>query len=307
MRFFEVQEKARTQTLRLLLLFGLAVVALVLSVNGALALTWRLVSPSWLGYPAYFFIVNTGMTLLFVLGGWWLETSVLEGGGQALARQAGARDVWPASREAEQRLCNIVHELAIAASMRPPQTMVLPREDSINAFAAGWDEGDAIVAVTQGALDRLNRDELQGLLAHEFSHLREGDTRLNMRLAGMVCGLEMIFNLGRSMCEGDQHGRRSFLALPGFAIMATGFLGWLAGRALKAAGEQARAARQPGGMEHRLHPAVHHMLLVSAANQTHWFESHPPLPERICRIYGRPMPVLHPQHYEAVTRPDALF
>ena len=338
MRFFEVQEKARTQTLRLLLLFGLAVVALVLSVNGALALTWRLVSPSWLGYPAYFFIVNIGMTLLFVLGGWWLETSVLEGGGQALARQAGARDVWPASREAEQRLCNIVHELAIAASMRPPQTMVLPREDSINAFAAGWDEGDAIVAVTQGALDRLNRDELQGLLAHEFSHLREGDTRLNMRLAGMVCGLEMIFNLGRSMCEGDQHGRRSFLALPGFAIMATGFLGWLAGRALKAAvsrqrefladaravqftrskeglggvlrkaaGEQARAARQPGGMEHRLHPAVHHMLLVSAANQTHWFESHPPLPERICRIYGRPMPVLHPQHYEAVTRPDALF
>ncbi|MDB5870009.1 MAG: peptidase Ste24p, partial [Polaromonas sp.] len=76
------------------------------------------------------------MTLLFVLGGWWLETSVLEGGGQALARQAGAQ-AWPASREAEQRLCNIVHELAIAASIRPPQAMVLPREDGINAFATG--------------------------------------------------------------------------------------------------------------------------------------------------------------------------
>ena len=340
MRFFEEQEKARAQTLRLLLLFGLAVVALVLSVNGALALTWRLVSPGWTGYPAYFFSVNTGMTLLFVLGGWWLETSVLEGGGQALARQAGAREAWPASREAEQRLCNIVHELAIAASMRPPQAMVLPREGGINAFAAGWDEDDAIVAVTQGALDRLSRDELQGLLAHEFSHLREGDTRLNMRLAGMVYGLEMVFSLGQRMCESDENGNRSFLALPGFAIMATGFLGWLAGRALKAAvsrqrefladaravqftrskeglggvlrkvaGERAsaRAGRRSGGMSHHLHPAVHHMLLVSAANQTHWFESHPPLAERIRRIYGRPMPVLPDRRDEAVTRPDALF
>ena len=338
MRFFQAQEKARAQTLRLLVLFGLAVVALVLSVNGALALTWRLVTPGWTGYPAYFFSVNTGITLLFVLGGWWLETSVLAGGGQALARQAGARDAWPASREGEQRLCNIVQELAIAASMKPPQAMVLPREDSINAFAAGWDEDDAIVAVTQGALERLSRDELQGLLAHEFSHLREGDTRLNMRLAGMVCGLEMIFNLGQRMCEIDENGNRSFLALPGFAIMGTGSLGWLAGRALKAAGsrqrefladaravqftrskeglggvlrkvagERARAGRWPGGRAHHLHPAVHHMLLVSDAAPTRWFASHPPLAERIRRIYGRPMPVLSARHDEAVTRPDALF
>ncbi|CAN5241135.1 hypothetical protein BH10PSE16_BH10PSE16_25070 [soil metagenome] len=338
MRFFEEQEKARAQTLRLLVLFGLAVMGLVLAVNGALALTWQLVSPGWLGYPAYFFSVNTGMTLLFVLGGWWLETSVLEGGGQALARQAGAREAWPASREAEQRLCNIVHELAIAASMKPPQAMVLPREDGINAFAAGWDEDDAIVAVTQGALDRLSRDELQGLLAHEFSHLREGDTRLNMRLAGMVCGLEMIFNLGRSMCEGDEHGRRSFLALPGVAILATGLLGWLAGRVLKAAvsrqrefladaravqftrskdglggvlrkvaGERARAGH-PRAVAHHLHPAVHHMLLVSDITRARWFASHPPLAERIRRIYGRPMPALSAERDEyAPTRPDALF
>ena len=339
MRFFEEQEKARAQTLRLLLLFGLAVFALVLAVNAALALTWRMVSPGFSAYPAYFFTVNTAVTLLFVLGGWWLETSVLQGGGEALARQVGAREAWPASREDERRLCNIVSELAIAARLTPPQVMVLPREDSINAFAAGWDETDAVVAVTQGALDRLSRDELQGLLAHEFSHLREGDTRLNMRLAGMVCGLEMIFNLGRNMCEADEYGRRSFLALPGFAIMTTGSLGWLAGRALKAAvsrqrefladaravqftrskeglggvlrkvaGEQARAIAHPGSMVRHLHPAVHHMLLVSAATQTRWFASHPPLAERIRRIYGRPMPALsaRPEDY-AVTRPDALF
>jgi heat shock protein HtpX len=339
MRFFEEQEKARTQTLRLLLLFGLAVIALVLAVNAALALTWRMVSPGFSAYPAYFFTVNTAMTLLFVLGGWWLETSVLQGGGEALARQAGAREAWPASREAERRLCNIVSELAIAASMQPPQVMVLPREDSINAFAAGWDETDAVVAVTQGALDRLSRDELQGLLAHEFSHLREGDTRLNMRLAGMVYGLEMVFNLGQSMCAADDDGNRSFLALPGFAIMTTGSLGWLAGRALKAAvsrqrefladaravqftrskeglggvlrkvaGEPAGAIAHPGSMARHWHPAVHHMLLVSAATQSRWFASHPPLAERIRRIYGRPMPALsaRPDDY-AVTRPDALF
>ena len=118
MRFFERQETARAQTTRLLLLFGLTVIALVLAVNAALALTWRVVSPGFSGYPAYFFAVNTGMTLLFVLGGWWLETSALQGEGEKLARRVGAREAWPASRESEQKLCNIVSELAIAANFR---------------------------------------------------------------------------------------------------------------------------------------------------------------------------------------------
>ena len=77
--------------MRLLLLFGLAVLAVVLGVNAALALSWRLVTPGFSGYPAYFFSVNTAITLLFVLGGWWLETFALQGGGAALARQTGAR------------------------------------------------------------------------------------------------------------------------------------------------------------------------------------------------------------------------
>lgn len=330
MRFFEAQAQAREQTLRLLVLFALTVVALVLAVNAALALTWRLMPLGLSGYPAYFFSVNTGVTLLFVLGGWWLETSVLDGGGERLARQAGAREAWPASREAERRLCNIVQELAIAASMKPPLAMVLARDDSINAFAAGWDEDDAVVAVTQGALDCLSRDELMGLLAHEFSHLREGDTRLNMRLAGMVFGLEMIFNLGSSMCEPDDNGRRSFLALPGFAIKGTGLLGWLAGRFLKAAvsrqrefladaravqftrsrdglgGVLRKAAGQSGVRTPSAHPAVRHMLLVGASAQERWFASHPPLAERIRRIYGRPMAAL-PARLDSPAPPDSLL
>ena len=343
MLFFKAQETARAQTLRLLVLFFLAVLALVLAVNGALALTWWMFSPGVQGYPAWFFTVNTSITLLFVLGGWWLETSTLQGGGEKLARRAGAREAWPTSRHAEQRLCNIVSELAIATSMRPPLAMVLPRETGINAFAAGWSDADAVVAVTQGALDCLNRNELEGLLAHEFSHLREGDTRLNMRLAGMVSGLEMVFNLGHTMCSPNNNGNRSVLALPGFAILICGSLGWLAGRALKAAVSRQRefladaravqftrsrdglggvlrkvAGQASSGLgsaaaTSRMHPAVHHMLLVSARGQYNeqtqadWFASHPPLAERICRIYGRPMAALAARDGEIPTRPSALF
>lgn len=321
MRFFEEQQRARAQTVQLLLLFVLTVFGLVLLINLALALTWRVVSVGGAAYPAYFFTVNTVMTLLFVLGGWWMETSVLEGGGEKLARRVGAREAWPASRESEQKLCNIVSELSIAASMKTSRPMVLDRIDHINAFACGWDENDAVVAVTSGALAQLTRDELQGLVAHELSHIREGDIRLNMRLAGMVFGLEMVFNLGSRMCEADDVGKRSFLALPGLAIQAAGSLGWLAGRVLKAAVlrqreflADARAVqftrskdglggvlRKVAGQERTgrgesgaFHPSVQHMLLVNDSTLARWLDSHPPITERIRRIYGRPMSAIPP-------------
>ncbi len=332
MRFFEQQEQARAETLRLLFLFALTVLGLVVAVNLALALTWRLVSFGGSGYPAYFFTVNTVMTLVFVLGGWWLETSSLDGGGEKLARRVGAREARPRLRDAEQRFCNIVEELAIAASMKPPTPMVLDRIDGINAFACGWDEDDAVVAVTNGALEQLTRDELMGLVAHEFSHIREGDTRLNMRLAGMVFGLEMVYNLGKRMCETDEDDNRSFLALPGFAIKATGSLGWLAGRALKAAVSRqrefladARAVQftrskdglggvlrkvagqeKAGNVMRQLHPSVQHMMLVDERHEARWFATHPPLAERIRRIYGRSMPALQAED-RSMTRPDAIF
>ena len=340
MRFFEQQRLARAQTVRLLLVFGLTLLILAVAVNAALALTWRLIAWQDAAYPAYFFHINTGVTLLFVLGGWWIESSNLAGSGEKLARRVGARPAkvqGPLSRhgslDAEQKFCNIVSELAIAASMKAPTPMVLDRIDSINAFACGWDEDDAVVAVTQGALDSLTRDELQGLVAHEFSHIREGDMQLNMRLAGMVSGLEMIFNLGSTMCEVDGQDSRSFLALPGFAIKWTGSLGWLAGRALKAAvsrqrefladaravqftrskdglgGVLRKALGQDGNLK-TLHPSVQHMLLLDAQDNTamagRWFATHPPLTERIHRIYGRPMSALSSDDL-LPTRPDAMF
>lgn len=335
MRFFEHQRQARAQTTRLLLLFALALLGLLVAVNVSLALTWRFIAWQHAAYPAYFFQINTAITLLFVLGGWWIESSNLAGGGEQLARRVGARpakQLGPLSRlgshDAEQKFCNIVSELAIAASMKAPKPMVLDRLHSINAFACGWDEGDAVVAVTRGALERLTRDELQGLVAHEFSHIREGDMQLNMRLAGMVSGLEMIFNMGQSMCQLGDDGRRSFLALPGFAIKACGLMGWLAGRVLKAAvsrqreyladaravqftrskdglGGVLRKALGQGGADEPMHHSVQHMLLLGPEHER-WLASHPPVAERIKRIYGRQMGALESQE-ATVTRPDAIF
>lgn len=169
---------------------------------------------------------------MFVLGGWWLESSALrDGGGVALARRRGARPVG-SDGFAEQRYANVVQELAIAAGMRPPTAMVLPRDAGLNALATGWDEHDAVVVVTQGTLDHLTREELQGMVAHELSHIREGDTRLNMRLAGMVYGLELLYRLGEQLMVPDARGRRHAWALFGLALRG---VGWLTGHALQAA------------------------------------------------------------------------
>jgi heat shock protein HtpX len=321
-RFFEFQRDARGQTHRLLVWFALMVGLLVLAINAVLALVWNLTFGGLFGYPPHFFAVNTGVTLLFVLGGWWVETSALESGGVVLAKRLGAREVSASGAHEEKRFANVVQELAVAAGMRPPVSMVLPRVQAINAFATGWDETDGVVAVTQGALDGLTREELQGLVAHELSHIREGDTRLNMRLAGMVFGLEMIYRMGQSLMAPDDQGRRRIGFVLGLAIMAVGWLGWLAGHALQAAVSRqrefladARAVQWTRNRESLgrvlrkvlgqqvadasadlKHPTVQHMLLVSGESgwMGRWFDAHPPLVERIERIYGGRMPALAP-------------
>lgn len=323
MLIFESQRDARGRTLRLLLAFALTVALLVVAVNAALALAWGLTWSFWIpgaGYPRYFFEVNTAVTLLFVLGGWWVETSRLSMGGRALAEQMGARLAQPGSDFDEQRFANIVDEMAVASGMKRPTAMVLARDDGINAFAAGWDEDDAVVAVTSGALEHLSREELQGLVAHEFSHIREGDTRLNMRLVGMVFGLEMLFRMGQHLAEPDIQERRAAASLLGLAIMAAGWLGWVAGHALQAAVSRqrefladARAVQwtrsrdglggvlrkvmsqySEGVASRRVGSSVQHMLLVGTeeGRMAHWFDSHPSLEERVRRIYGRRMAAL---------------
>ena len=342
MRFWDRQAAARTHTRRLLLAFAFTVVVLLVAVHGALALAWWCIAwllPGHLDFPAGFLVTNIGVSLALVLGGWWLETSNLRAGGVKLAQRVGAREARPGSSHAEQRLCNVVHELCIAAHMPEPQVMVLPRAEAINAFAAGWDAQDAVVAVSQGALEHLTREELQGMVAHELSHLHEGDTRLNMRLAGMCYGLELVYRFGEQLRE-----RGGLAWWFGSAIVLAGSVGWLAGRVLKAAvarqrehladaravqwtrsrdglggvlrkvmtqRSEAARLRLPAAAHGGLaHPAVQHMLLVEPPHRRAWqdhLDSHPPLAERVRRIYGRPMPPLplQPLQHPPEPRPPA--
>lgn len=319
MRFFEQQDAARAESLRLVLLFAGASLATVAGVHLALALCWLLldaVLPFDLAFPRLFFTVNVGVTAFLILGGWWIETSNMRraGGAERLAARLGAREVRPSVSAAEHRLVNIVDEVAIAAHMPRPQAMVLPRHAAINAFATGWSDEDAVVAVTQGALDLLTRDELQGLVAHECSHIHEGDTRLNMQLAGMVYGLELVWGFGEELRE---RGGPGWLA--GTAIMVMGSAGWLAGRWLQAAvsrqrefladaravqwtrnrdglggvlrkalTQRAQAATAPADPPMPL-AAQHLMLLGAWEARGGQFDAHPPIEERIRRIYGRRM------------------
>ena len=324
MRFRRHQEVAQEQTRTLLALFVLVVVGLVIAINLVLAAIYWISFPYAHALPRLFIETNTALVLLFVLGGCWVESLRASKGGPHVASLAGARPVQTgghdeASRR-EKRFVNVVQEMALASGLRPPpQAWVLPRDDAINALAAGWGPDDAVVAVTRGALERLTRAELQGVVAHEFSHIAYGDTRLNMRLIGMVWGLQMIWGLGQSLCSADERGRRHAGALFGLGLIAVGSFGWLAGRLLQAAVSRQRefladasavqftrevdglggALRKIGDQQARRVPglasthaaALAHLLLSHGTNTRRggwrrWLATHPTLAERLARLYG---------------------
>ena len=333
MRFRQHERTARQSTLRLLVLFALVVLGLLAAVNAVLALIYWLTFPFARGFPTLFFETNSALVLLFVLGGCWIEGMRLREGGAHVARLAGGRQAQLGSGGElgllERRFANTVQEMAIAAGHvaavaqdgerhRVPAAWVLPKDDAINAFAAGWGGDDAVIAVTRGSLERLTRAELQGVVAHEFSHLVHGDTRLNMRLIGLVWGLQMIWGLGVSLWEPDERGRRGAGALFGLGLMAVGSLGWAAGRLLQAAVSRqrefladasavkyTRAVDGLGGAlrkiaEQQLHgraalqsahaTSLAHLLLANRGASGGWralWHTHPPLAERLRRIYGR--------------------
>lgn len=319
MKFRRHQEAAQASTRRLVVLFLLVLLGLVLAVNGVLALAYRATMPFAAGYPALFFETNTGLVLLFVLGGCWFEILRLREGGTHVARMVGGRPANPSghatAERLERRFANIVQEIALASRLPAPAAWVLPRDDAINAFAAGWTNDDAVIAVTRGALERLTREELQGVVAHEFGHLANGDTRLNMRLIGLVWGLQMVFGFGRLLASADEEGRRRPSLLFGLALMAVGSLGWLAGRLLQAAvsrqrefladasavqftrvvsglgGALRKIADQHRHRADRLQAAqaasLAHLVFSSSSRWSGWWATHPPLAERLRRLYGR--------------------
>jgi Zn-dependent protease with chaperone function len=331
MNFFEQQEAARRMSRRLVLLFALAVVAIVIAVNVTATFVYLGVFPPPL--PRGFYLTNTLVTVLMIGAGTWWETARLAGGGEAVARMIGARLVDPSTRDLlERRLLNVVEEMALASGTPVPRVYVMDNELSINAFAAGHSLHDAVIAVTRGTLTRLTRDELQGVIGHEFSHILNGDMRLNIRLIGVLFGLLMLSMFGRFMLEigrgsRDSRGGLAVLVVAGVALWVLGFVGVFFGRLIKAAVSRQReyladasavqfsrnpdgiggALRKIGGLTQPGEPGsrIHHPnaealshLFLGAAKPSFvagLFATHPPLAARIRRIYGRELPML-PAH-----------
>src|SRR3990172_7628078 len=224
MNFFEHQHAARRNTHVMVLLYVLAVIGVVLAVDAVITVAWV-----WSGYespaggsdkrgliaafrsvPAWLYVAGALGTLAVILGASFVQMAKLREGGEAIAAMVGARRVDPRSRDPlERRLLNVVEEMAIAAGTRVPKVYVMDDEPGINAFAAGYDVSNTVVAVTRGTLETLNRDELQGVIGHEFSHILNGDMGLNIRMIGVLAGIVFIGSLGGVLMRNLRGGRNS--------------------------------------------------------------------------------------------------
>ncbi|RZL00849.1 MAG: peptidase M48 [Rubrivivax sp.] len=322
MKFRQHQEQAQTQTIQLFVWFAVLLAGLVVAINGLLALAYKVLMPLSHGYPALFFETNSAVIVLFVLGGCLIETQRLrEGGGQRVAHWMHGRLVKDPDDALERRLLNVVDEMALASGQTVPHVYVLTREDAINAFVAGWSPEDYALCVTRGALDRLTRAELQGLVAHEFGHLKEEDLPLAMRLLALVWGLSLVHGYGQTLMSPDDNGHVNPLRwVIGVVFAAVGWLGWGAGRLLQAAVARQREfladanaiqfTRTRDGLGNVLrkiwfdqqmmagqmrHPQADMVasLLLHQSKLSRCMATHPRLPERIRRICGAvlgPMP-----------------
>jgi Zn-dependent protease with chaperone function len=342
MNFFEQQDQAHRQTQMLMILFVLAVIGIVIAVNVALSLIWIWAHHAGLPgqriFPHGFYFTNTLITLGLIVGGTLFETYNLRDGGDAVAQMAGGRLVSPSTQDArERRLLNVVEEMAIASSIACPKVYVMDGEDSINAFAAGYQPNEAVVTVTRGTLNRLTRDELQGVIAHEFSHILNGDMRMNVRLIGVLFGIQMIAGFGQHLIDfgsrGSYYSSRDdskgpsigvLVLVTGIVLLVIGYIGVLFGRLIKSAVSRQRefladasavqftrnqdgiggALRKIGGLtrsdglgskiQHPNAEQLSHLFLGAAKPSLvdGLFATHPPLEERLRRIYGRNVALL---------------
>lgn len=317
--FFARQEDARRRTSRLIILFALAVLAVALSVYLVAICTYILslknIAAISFWHPRLF-LWTTGGTLLFVGFGSFWKIQQLNAGGPKVAALLGGRLVPFNTREPRERqLRNVVEEMAIASGVPVPDLYLLEKERGINAFAAGHDLNDAVICVTRGTLELLDRDEQQGVVAHEFGHILNGDMRLNLRLVGWLNGILMVGELGEMGLRGVRRtgGKGSGpIALVAIALYCIGYIGYFFGRLIKCAvsrqreylgdASAAQFTRHPEGVASALkkigglttgsridHPRaaeICHLFFCNALRESwlHALDSHPPLLERIHRL-----------------------
>jgi Zn-dependent protease with chaperone function len=319
MNFFERQRQHRRMTLRLVVLFAVAVIGIVIAVDLAVAFAFNAFNGQTSNL-VFLLVATTIAVAASIAIASLVRTAALSGGGARVARELGGELV-PADTTDPQlrRLRNVVEEMAIAAGVSVPEVYVLRNESAINAFAAGWSTSDAAVAVTAGALERLNRDELQGVIAHEFSHVVNGDMRLKhpthraaVRHPVPVHHRPDLLQGSFFMGGGRGRGGRSDsnnnpLPFIGIALLIAGAIGVFAGRIIQASVSRQREyladtsavqyTRQTSGLAGALkkigglgegsklrspkRDEVGHMLFGAGGKLSSLFATHPPLDERI--------------------------
>jgi Zn-dependent protease with chaperone function len=318
MNFFDAQDRARRSTRWLVVVYVIATLLIVAGVTLVVGVGLAGMgqydtptNPTVLGFTAI-------ATTLFILGATLYKTTVLSSGGGRVAQDMGGTRVPPdVTDPLRRRFRNVVEEMAIASGVPVPEIYVLEEESSINAFAAGFTPGDAAVAVTRGTLELLERDELQGVIAHEFSHILNGDMRLNIRMMGVLFGIMVLGIIGRMIVRGSHHssivssrrkGGGGAVLFIGLGLLILGWVGVFFARIIKAAVSRQREfladasavqfTRQTDGIANALKKIggyvrhsfiksvdpeeVSHMLFAGGiAKLTSVFATHPPLTERI--------------------------
>jgi Zn-dependent protease with chaperone function len=342
--FFGAQARARQQSRLLAWGFALSVLAVILALDAVVLMALRIKSAvgkhaePFEGSLVQWAMSHPGTVLLAsaLIGGFISVASFarilqLREGGGYVARTLGGVRVERSTQDPRRRqLHNVVEEMALASSVPVPEVYVLEKDDSINAFAAGHTPANAAVAVTRGALVNLNREQLQGVVAHEFSHILNGDMRLSVRLMGMVFGLMAVATAGRLLIRlaGSSGGnsRRGRGAAPllmvGVGVFIVGQIGFWAGRVLQAWISRKRECladasavqftRNPDGLRDALvriaalhvppDPAgtgraeVAHLLFVPRAQRL--LATHPPLIERVRELD----PQVTPERFQSMMR-----
>ena len=283
MDFFQQQDKARRRTKTLLFYYILALLALTAALYALVVLAVVMVQPE--GYAEYlqrmcFFdpilLILTACCVGLLVGGasFFKSIELAGGGGDAVARQLGGRRISSSTTDlSERRLLNVVEELAIASGINVPNVYILDQEKSINAFAAGFSPNSAALGITRGTLEYLSRDELQGVVGHEFSHILNGDMRINIRLISILFGLNLLVIIGsmlmrilwytdmgrsRSRDGKNEAGIKAILSLFGFGLFIIGSIGMVFSQLIQAAISRQREyladasavqfTRNPGGI-----------------------------------------------------------
>ncbi|HEV3011273.1 MAG TPA: M48 family metalloprotease [Burkholderiales bacterium] len=334
MDFFEQQEQARRNSRWLVLWYAAAVLLVVASYCAAAAFAYAFLAfwtgsfetygAALAGVPAKLYLIVGGAVGGFILAVSAYRMWQLGDGGPVIAQLLGARYVEPGKcTPAERKLINVVEEMAIASGISVPPVYVLEWDDAINALVAGYSPHEAVIIVTKGAVQKLSRDELQGVMGHEFSHILNGDMALNLRLVGVLAGLTWMADYAERLIyeaawhnkdlPREERGAGAPSAVFAALIAFIGFPGTFAADAIKAAVSRERElladsasvqfTRNPDGIAGaldsilalRAHTAVRavqcepfsHMFFAPAVGRWWGFPSHPPILERIRRAHPR--------------------